>query len=142
MPDRAATLVHHLALGTRDVERLAHFYREAFGLIEVNRHSGASGELRSIWLDLGGPLLMIEVTAASDRVRVDGVGAGLFLLALRVSVSDRAALEQKLEALGARIESRTQFTSYARDPDGNRIAVSHYPDGPQAPFEPDSARGG
>ena len=132
MPDRTASLVHHLALGTRDVERLAHFYREAFGLTEVNRHMGAAGELRSIWLDLGGPLLMLEATVASDRARVEGTPAGLFLLALRVSVSERAALEQKLEALGTRIESRTQFTSYARDPDGNRIAMSHYPDVPPA----------
>ena len=128
MLDGAGTLVHHLALGTRDVERLAHFYREAFGLTEVNRHLGAAGELRSIWLDLGGALLMIEATLTPERARVEGIGAGLFLLALRVSVTERAALEQKLEALGTPIESRTQFTSYARDPDGNRIAMSHYPE--------------
>jgi glyoxylase I family protein len=132
MPDRAGTLVHHLALGTRDVERLARFYREAFGLSEVSRQMGAAGELRSIWLDLGGPLLMIEGTLASDRARVEGTGPGLFLLALRVSVSERAPLEQRLEALGTPIESRTQYTSYARDPDGNRIAFSHYPDVPGA----------
>ena len=130
----AGNLVHHLAIGTRDVERLARFYREAFALTEVKRHTGAAGELRSIWLDLGGPLLMIEATSAPERARVEGVGAGLFLLALRVSAPERAALEQKLEALGHCIESRTQFTSYARDPDGNRIALSHYPDAPQAGF--------
>lgn len=135
MSARSGTLVHHLALGTRDVERLARFYRVAFGLLEVKRHMGAAGELRSIWLDLGGPLLMIESSAAPDRARVEGVGAGLFLLALRVSISERASLEQGLEALGAPIESRTQFTSYTRDPDGNRVAVSHYPDVPPAPPE-------
>jgi glyoxylase I family protein len=130
MSDRPATLVHHLALGTRDVEGLARFYRDALGLTEVSRHLGATGELRSIWLDLGGPLLMIEATLASDRARVEGTGTGLFLLAVRVSVSERAPLEQKLEALGTPIESRTRYTSYARDPDGNRIAISHYPDLP------------
>jgi hypothetical protein len=77
---------------------------------------------------LGGPLLMLEATLASHGRWVEGVGTGLFLLALRVPAEQRALLEQKLEALGQRIESRTQFTSYARDPDGNRVAVSHYPE--------------
>jgi catechol 2,3-dioxygenase-like lactoylglutathione lyase family enzyme len=126
--------LHHLALGTRDVERLAAFYREAFGLREVRRHQDEGRELRSIWLDLGGALLMIEATAAPAPALVQGVGAGLFLLCLRVPAAERAALEQRLEQLGARIESRTQFTSYARDPDGNRIALSHYPDPPSPDF--------
>lgn len=128
--DRAATCLHHLALGTPDVERLARFYREAFGLSEVRRHSGEGGELRSVWLDLGGALLMIEATVAPARPIVEGVGSGLFLIALRVPVEERAAFERRIEQLGQRIESRTPFTSYARDPDGNRIAVSHYPDPP------------
>jgi glyoxylase I family protein len=135
MPDeRAARSLHHLALGTRDVERLARFYREAFGLIEVKRQSGEGGELRSIWLDLGGALLMIEASVAPARPVVEGVGAGLFLLAMRVPGEERAAFEQRLEQLGQPIESRTEFTSYARDPDGNRIALSHYPDPPTADF--------
>ncbi len=135
MPDeRAAPSLHHLALGTRDVERLARFYREAFGLSEVRRQSAEDGELRSVWLDLGGSLLMIEASSGAARPVVEGVGAGLFLLALRVPGEERAALERRLEQLGQRIEARTQFTSYARDPDGNRIAVSHYPDPPAADF--------
>jgi hypothetical protein len=135
MPDdRAAPCLHHLALGTRDVERLARFYREAFGLIEVNRQSGEGGELRSVWLDLGGTLLMIEASVSPARPVEEGVGAGLFLLALRVPGEERTAFERRLEQLGQRIESRSQFTSYARDPDGNRIAVSHYPEPPAADF--------
>jgi catechol 2,3-dioxygenase-like lactoylglutathione lyase family enzyme len=119
--------LHHLALGSTDVERLAAFYARTFGLAELARHESADGGLRSVWLDLGGPILMIERTDQSTR-RVEGVGAGVFLLAFRVSPSERVLLEQTLEQQGLPIESRTGFTSYSRDPDGNRIAFSHYPD--------------
>ena len=124
------TRVHHLAIGTPDVLRLAEFYRDVFGLGEAARHHDETGGLRSIWLDLGGSLLMIERSAAS-RERVEGVGAGLFLLALRVGVEERRRLEQALAARGHAVESRTAYSSYTRDPDGNRVALSHHPEQPE-----------
>lgn len=119
--------LHHLAIGSIDVERLAEFYRNVFQLPERARHLDERGELRSIWLDLGGSLLMLERTL-STAPPVKGVGAGLFLLALRVSPAERARLERELESRGHEIEARTPFTSYTRDVDGNRVAFSHYPD--------------
>ena len=118
--------LHHLALGARDVERVAAFYRDVLGLDEIARHHQNGGTLRSIWLDLGGATLMVEATAEAPR-RVDGVGAGPFLLALRVPASHRMELERALEAAGSAIESRTEYTSYARDPEGNRVAISSHP---------------
>jgi glyoxylase I family protein len=119
--------LHHLALGTSEVEKLACFYREMFGLEETSRQLDAEGGLRSIWLDLGGALLMIEQCSSPPR-RVDGVGSGLFLMAFHVTPGERVRLEGELEARGHLIEGRTAFTSYARDPDGNRLAISHYPE--------------
>lgn len=121
------TRLHHVALGARDVERVARFYRDVLGLAELGRHDDAGGALRSVWLDLGGPILMVEQSDEPPR-RVEGVGAGPFLLALSVGVDARRALEEALERAGARVESRTAYTSYARDPEGNRVAISHYPD--------------
>jgi catechol 2,3-dioxygenase-like lactoylglutathione lyase family enzyme len=132
--------LHHLALGSADVERLAAFYRELVGLREVARHADAQGELRSIWLDLGGAVLMIERTEQPAR-RVDGIGAGPFLLAFRVSPSERRQIEVTLEANGHAIEGRTPFTSYSRDVDGNRVAFSHHPD-PSRPEPTHSPAGG
>jgi glyoxylase I family protein len=125
-PERTSRL-HHLALGSADVERLARFYAECFGLAEIARHFDAEGRLRSIWLDLGGAILMIERTDDPPRY-VTGVAAGPFLIAFRISKSERADVEGELESRGCRIESGTAFTSYTRDLDGNRIAMSHYPD--------------
>jgi glyoxylase I family protein len=120
------TVLHHLALGTRNVARLARFYIDVLGLREVKRHLLADGSLRSVWLDLGGALLMIELTDEPPRM-VTGVGAGPFLMALAVEAGQRDALEARLTAAGLLIESRSEFTSYARDPDGNRIGLSAYP---------------
>lgn len=122
----AAPSLHHLAVGTRDVERLARFYAQLLSTPECERHSDALG-LRSIWLDLSGVLLMIErCEPSAERPRVTGVGLGAFLLAFRANSRQRGAFEARARELGAEIESRSASTSYLRDPDGNRIAVSEY----------------
>ena len=118
--------LHHLALGARDLERVAAFYRDLLGLREVSRHHDPGGRLRSIWLDLGGPVLMIEQTGEPAR-RVRGVGAGPFLVALKAEPSARAALERSLAISGFPVEARTEHTAYFRDPEGNRVALSSYP---------------
>lgn len=105
--------------------RLARFYCDVLGLRQLRRHLHADGTLRSIWLDLEGPILMLEATDAAPR-RVNGVGSGLFLIALSVDPTQRPLVEARLCQAGHEIESRTEWTSYARDPDGNRIAISSY----------------
>jgi hypothetical protein len=68
---------------------------------------------------------MLEATEAAP-CSVFGVGSGLFLIALSVEPTLLPALEARLHEAGCEVESRTQWTSYARDPDGNRIALSCY----------------
>src|SRR5688572_9904763 len=125
--DANESKLHHIAVGSADVARLAQFYRDVFGLAERARHHYPDGSLRSIWLDLGSTILMIEHSQQAARP-VEGVGAGLFLLAFRVSPTERERLELELAARGQPIESRTAYSSYFRDVDGNRLAISHYPD--------------
>ena len=69
---------------------------------------------------------MIEPTDEPPRM-VSGVGAGPFLIAVAVLPEQRGAFEARLELSGSVVESRSEFSSYARDPDGNRIALSVYP---------------
>lgn len=121
-----ARRIHHIAIGALDVETVARFYREAFGLMERTRHADAAGALRSIWLDAEDTLLMIE-RALAPRARVDGVVSGPFIVVFAVDASERAALEDRLGAMGAPIEERTRFTSYTRDPEGNRVGFSSWP---------------
>lgn len=126
--------LHHVALGARDVERLAAFYRDVLGLTELMRHRHADGSLRSVWLGLGAAaVLMVEACAADPSAPEDRAEAkdhpepGWFLLAFRIDEPQRAAWETRLADAGAAVESRSAATSYARDPEGNRFAVSFYP---------------
>lgn len=127
----AAFGFHHLAIQVTDLPRAERFYREVLGL-EVRKRwpwdDGRPGE-RSIWLSLGHGFLALEACAAppsppSPREFRDPT-AGLYLVALSIAAADRAAWEEKL---GAAIVHRTRFTLYLRDPEGNRIGLSHHPD--------------
>jgi catechol 2,3-dioxygenase-like lactoylglutathione lyase family enzyme len=126
--------LHHIALGAKDVERVVSFYCDVLGLRELTRHHYADGQTRSVWLDLRGVIVMIEKT---DRTRklVQGVDAGPFLIAFAVEASKRVGLEQVLESSGYPVELRTEYTSYFRDPEGNRVAISCY-ELPERPFAP------
>ncbi len=119
------TRLHHLALGARDVARVAEFYRDVLGLSELKRHHEADGSLRSVWLSLGHAVLMVEARTSQPRPS-NGDHPGIFLLAVSVD-GDPAGVEARLHAAGVPIESRTEHTAYARDPEGNRVAVSSYP---------------
>ncbi len=120
------TRLHHLALGARDVPKIASFYRDVLELRELKRHEYPNGSLRSVWFDLGGALLMIEHTEEPPRW-VEGIGAGPFLIALAASRDEQERFERRLAEAGSIIEARTEWTLYSRDPDGNRIALSAYP---------------
>jgi len=118
--------LHHLALGAHNVEQLAAFYTMAFGLREVGRHRDANGILRSVWLGLESAVLMIERTT-QRRETAPNINAGLFLIAFRIEPSERVDFESRLAAHACPVESSTEHTSYFRDPEGNRFAISSYP---------------
>lgn len=112
--------VHHLALRTDDVEKLAAFYEAVVGLpVEARRLP------RSIWLRAGETLVMVERRAEGEPA-VDGRSKELFAFSLRPN--ERAAAVSRLHAAGVSLEEESDFTLYFRDPDGRRIALSHYPE--------------
>jgi len=123
---------HHLAIQVRALEDVASFYREVLGLTELERHHGPDGTLRSIWLDVGGgSFLALERVAqapAPDPAFRDG-RPGLFLVALRIDAPERERVRAELERRGIALVHETKWTLYVRDPEGNRVALSHHPDG-------------
>lgn len=128
------SVVHHVALGARDVRALSAFYEQALGLRRVREHVDESGELRSIWLSLQqtGPthgVLMIEKTLIAPPApgAPMQVMPGWFLLAFSVPSDERERYEARLLEAGATLEGRSAASSYVRDPEGNRLAISCYP---------------
>src|SRR5919197_17679 len=121
---------HHLAIQVRDLERAGAFYCGVIGLSEQVRHYREDGTLRWIWLEVpGGGFVALEACAAAaapeEAFREDA--PGLHLVALRIDPAARAEIERELERQAVPIVHRTRWTLYVRDPEGNRIGLSHHP---------------
>jgi glyoxylase I family protein len=120
---------HHVALQVHDLEACERFYREVLGLEVLRRWPREGGGDRSVWLAVGEGFLALEraVHAPVARVWRDGL-PGLHLAALRIPARERAAWEARFREMGVPVVHRTRWTLYVRDPEGNRLGLSHYPD--------------
>jgi catechol 2,3-dioxygenase-like lactoylglutathione lyase family enzyme len=118
-PERP-TRIHHVALRVADLERSLAFYGGVLGLAEARRFD-ESGGVRSIWMSVGGAVLMLE-----REIKGSGAseGSGHVLV---FAVSDLAAWESRLAAAGVAIADRTAATLYVIDPDGHRVGLSVFP---------------
>ncbi|HYH99574.1 VOC family protein [Hyalangium sp.] len=121
---------HHVAIQARDVERVTAFYRDLLGLSELTRHHRPDGSLRSIWVGVpGGGFLAIEAaTGTPEELPFRHERPGLLLLALRIPRAARASAVEAFSRAGVPLEHETRWTFYVRDPEGNRVALSHHPE--------------
>ncbi|WP_437551906.1 VOC family protein [Sorangium sp. So ce367] len=127
----ASLSVHHLAVVVRDLVRAEAFYAGVLGLPVVRRWTDEAGAPRSVWLELGGgAFLAVERAGAAEPMRADEA-PGWHCVALGITPSEREAWRRRLAAGGVIVERESAYTMYARDPDGNVVALSHYPH-PQA----------
>ncbi len=130
---RHAPRIHHLAIKVADLARAESFYVGVLGLQVLRRWPAFEGEAgeRSLWLDLGyGAFLALE--RAEDREATGTAGKpastpGIHLLALDIARADREAWIGRLARAGHPVYRQTDFTLYVRDPEGNRIGLSHWP---------------
>jgi glyoxylase I family protein len=126
------TCVHHVAVKVRDLARAEAFYVRLLGLPVLRRWPTADGHgERSLWLDMGqGAFLALErADGPSDGAAAKPEGApGIHLVALGIARSERDAWAARLAAAGHPVYQQTDFTLYVRDPEGNRVALSHWPD--------------
>jgi catechol 2,3-dioxygenase-like lactoylglutathione lyase family enzyme len=122
--------LHHLAIQCADLAASERFYAEVLGLPVVRRWPADGGGDRSVWLGLGGGAFLALERAGEPPAPSDFAGpeAGLHLVALRIGADERGAWEARLAAAGVPVVHRTRWTLYLRDPEGNRLGLSHHPD--------------
>ena len=142
---REPLALHHLAVVVGDIERAEVFYTQVLGLRALRRWDDAMGRPRSVWMGLGrGAFLAIEKAGEKPRTSVPEGGfaalcpqppggrtdtePGWHCVALAIAPEDRSAWRDRLAAAGVRIERESPYTLYLRDPDGNLIGLSHYPE--------------
>lgn len=120
--------IHHLAVLVSDLEQAEAFYCGVLGLRIERRWAETKGKgTRSIWLKLGHDQLLMLEKADARGARRDEQGGGWHLLAFTIEAGERERIETQLAKRGIAIESRTDYTLYFRDPEGNRLALSHWP---------------
>lgn len=112
--------IHHVALRTDDLAGLERFYGGLLGLAVIRRQ----GE-RSVWLDAGGAILMLERREGAEPAVDRG---SMEMVAFAVEPAKARLLAARLAEAGFPEEARTGSTIYLRDPDGRRVGLSCFPD--------------
>ena len=133
---------HHIALKVSDLTTCERFYAEVLRLEVIARHADGKGAPRAVWFSLGDMILMLErgqgaskkerapATKASAGKHLHDEGTpGWHLVALRIERTAREMWKSKLNAAGVSIVDESDYSLYFNDPEGNRLALSHYPFG-------------
>jgi glyoxylase I family protein len=107
--------IHHVAVVVTDLARAEAFYCGLLGLAVIRRWDDEQGNHRSTWVAVGDAFLALERGESSHRAHC---------VALAIDRSERERWRALLP-----IERESPYSLYFRDPDGNLIALSHYPEG-------------
>jgi catechol 2,3-dioxygenase-like lactoylglutathione lyase family enzyme len=121
--------LHHVAVRCVALEKSVDFYVRVLGLAVLRRWPGEAGQDRSVWLSTGRGFLALErASRPGEAGQFDDEAPGWQVVALEVPRVDREAWEARLAAAGVAIARRSPFSLFFQDPEGNRVALSHWPE--------------
>ena len=124
--------LHHIAIKGTNVPLLEQFYNRVLGLKvdDVQRHT--SGTKRSVWLKSEKIIIMLEEIETNQQPLPQKSSVaekpGLHLLAFEIARHEREQWKKRLDLHGVTIDAESEFSIYFRDPEGNALALTHYPD--------------
>lgn len=109
-------MIHHIAIGTRKVRKLADFYLKMPHAEKIREWEEPDGALRSVWIQFSKTILMIEFgETMAPRALVFGY-----------EIEDLKKWNILFETIP--VTRETEFTKYFLDPDGNQLGLSSYPE--------------
>jgi glyoxylase I family protein len=123
-----APRVHHLAVVVSDLDGAARFYVEVLGLRVLRLWDDTEGRPRSIWCELGGGAFLAIERAELAGPRRDDLAPGFHCVALGIRPDERESWRERLEQAGVTVFRESAYTLYVRDPEGNIVGLSHFPD--------------
>jgi glyoxylase I family protein len=115
--------LHHIALRSLEPQRVAAFYQTVLGLPELRRRHDAHG-LYSVWLRIGEHGILMVERGEKKPTRNDGWE----FVAFAIAQGEAAMWRDRLSTHEIHIEGETDHTLYFRDPEGNRVGLSAYPE--------------
>jgi len=126
-PEARPLALHHLAVLVRDLARAEAFYAGVLRLEVARRWADEAGAPRSIWLTLGGGAFLAVERAEGGSPREPG-SPGWHCVAVGIARDEREGYRARLARAGFPVERESPFTLYTRDPEGNLVGLSHYPE--------------
>ncbi|MCO4760940.1 MAG: VOC family protein [Myxococcales bacterium] len=132
VPPVAPQGIHHLAIQCHDLITMVRFYNTVLRLPVVRRWPRdpdlGTGD-RAVWMGLGTSVIALEsVDEAATPDDWQSQTPGLHLVALQIFPWGRQLWREQLALHEVTILYESQWTLYIRDPEGNRVGLSHFPD--------------
>ena len=134
VPPIAPFGVHHVAVQCHDLPTMVRFYERVLRLRVERRwpseRPGEEGQDRSVWLRTGTTVIALESCEGLPQPPPwRSSAAGLHLVAFEIAWQNRAVWLDHLRHCGVDVAFESPWTIYVRDPEANRVGLSHFPFG-------------
>ncbi len=114
--------LHHIAIKVCSLKKSREFYEKVFGWSVFDVKTDEHQSPRAYWYKLGEVIFMIETGGKLLTLGAESKG----VIAFTISKSEREKFLRHLKNLNISITHESEFSIYFNDPDGNRLALSHY----------------
>ena len=124
-------VIHHVALGTTDLDRSVAFYKKYFGAVEYSTYHNPKTDLRTCFLQFDKGAMLEVMTRPGFARRAPDHGAGYAHLAIHAGdpggvdfIVGRLKDDGYTIVSPPRLDGDGYYESTVQDPDGNWIEIT------------------